>query len=196
MERRRIAWLLSLALMAVGGLLAHLLAYRFVAPHPHARGRMMESTGHAYLDHLPFCLAVCGAVMGFALLACIVGRLRGGRPLHAPIWLFALVPLVGFTVQEHLERLLHSGTLPYLAVLEPTFAVGMLLQLPFALAAFLAARALLALAVALIETLGAGPRARLLSLDVPTVPVAERARPRSSVLALGYGQRAPPVPAA
>jgi hypothetical protein len=196
MERRRIAWLLSLALMAVGGLLAHMLAYRIVAPHPHVRAPMMESTGHAYLDHLPLCLSVCGAVIVFALVASFAGRLRGGRPLHVPIWLFALVPPAGFAVQEHLERLLHSGGFPHAAVLEATFAVGLLLQLPFGLAAFLAARALLALAVALVETLSAGPRPRLLSLDLTAVPVVERPSPRSSVLALGYGQRAPPVPAA
>ncbi len=195
MERRRIAWLLSLALMAVGGVVAHMLAYRFVAPHPYARGRMLESTGHGYLEHLPLCLAICGAVAVFALLASVVTRVRGGRALHAPVWLFALVPPLGFVVQEHLERLLHSGAFPHAAALEPTFAVGLLLQLPFALAAFLAARALLALAVVLVETLGEKPRPRLFSLDVAAARVAERPRPRSSTFALGYAQRAPPVPA-
>ncbi len=193
MERRRIAWLLSLALMAVGGLLAHLLAYRLVAPHEPARHHMLERTGHGYFEHLPLCLAVCGVVVALGLLVSVVGRLRGGRPLHAPVWLFALLPPVGFTAQEHLERLIHLGTLPGVAVLEPTFVIGMLLQLPFALAAFLVARALLALAVALVETLRAAPRPRLVSLDVGSLSLADLPPPRASGLARGYGQRAPPL---
>jgi hypothetical protein len=195
MERRRIAWLLSLALMAVGGLFAHMLAYYVVEPHNHARGAMMEQTGHAYLQHWPLCVSVCGVVVALGLLASIGGRLRGGRPLHAPVWLFALVPPVGFTAQEHLERLIHLGTLPGPAVFETTFAIGMLLQLPFALAAFLVARALLALAVALVETLRAAPRPRLVSVDVGSSPLVDARQPRASALARGYGQRAPPLAA-
>jgi hypothetical protein len=195
MERRRIAWLLSLALMAVGGLFAHMLAYYLVAPHQHARGALMERTGHSYLEHWPLCVSVCAVVIGLALVASVVGRLCGGRPLRVPVWLFALVPPLGFTVQEHLERLMYSGAFPHAAALEPTFAVGLLLQIPFALAAFLIARTLLALAVALVETLRAQPRPRLVSLDVELRRPNVAVRPRASVLALGYGQRAPPVPA-
>ncbi len=195
MERRRIAWLLSLALMAVGGLFAHMLAYSLVAPDHHARGHMLERTGHSYFEHWPLCASVCGVVVALALVAFVVGRIRGGRPLHAPVWLFALVPPVGFTVQEHLERLIHLGTFPGLALFETTFAVGMLLQLPFALAAFLAARALLALAVALVERLRAEPRPRLVSLDVGSLFATDAPKPRASALARGYGQRAPPLAA-
>jgi hypothetical protein len=193
MERRRIAWLLSLALMAVGGLFAHMLAYYLVAPHHHVRGQMLEGTGHSYFEHWPVCVSVCAVVVGVALLASVAARVRGGRPLRVPVWLFALVPPLGFTAQEHLERLLHTGAFPHAAALEPTFAVGLLLQIPFALAAFLIARTLLALAVALVETLRAQPRPALVSLDLELRPPIVASPARASALALGYGQRAPPV---
>jgi hypothetical protein len=48
-----------------------------------------------------------------------------------------------FALQEHMERLLHHGEFPWSAVLEPTFALGLLLQLPIALAAWLVAHLLL-----------------------------------------------------
>jgi hypothetical protein len=181
--------------MAIGGVFAHLFAYRLVAPDPHAHHRMMEASGHGYFAHIEFCLAVCGAVVLLALLASVASRASGLVSIRAPLWIFALVPPAGFALQEHLERFLHTGAFPQTAAFEPTFVVGLLLQLPFALAAYLAVRALLALASAIVETLRAPPRPRLTSLHVPLPIAAPTRRPRASALALGYGQRAPPLAA-
>jgi hypothetical protein len=60
-------------------------------------------------------------------------------------------------LQEVIELSLHTGTLGWHAVLAPTFLPGLALQLPFALAAYLVARALLRAANALGRAL-AGPR--------------------------------------
>ena len=194
MERRRVAWLLSLALMAVGGVVAHMLAYRLAMPDDAMRGHALAHTGHAQggMAHWQLCVAVCGSVALVGLFASLVDRVRGAGPLRVPLWIFALVPPVGFAVQEHLERLVSGSALAQLTVVEPVFLIGVVLQLPFAFLAYLAARALLALAVALVGTLRAPRRARLVSHELLLAPTLERRAPRASVLARGYGQRAPP----
>jgi hypothetical protein len=184
----RLAWLLSLGLAAAGGLAAHGLAYRIAEPNPERRHHLLESTGHSYLDPTlvgSLCLAL--TVLGFA--GCVhAGLRRGTRP---PLWLFALVPPVGFALQEHAERMLHHDAFSAGTVSEPTFLAGLLLQLPFAILALLTARALLVAAGALARELGAPPRFRLApdaSLAVP----AGYWIPAAPTLVGARGQRAPP----
>jgi hypothetical protein len=93
-------------------------------------------------------------------------------------------------VQELVEHGVHAGGSPLGAALEPTFLVGLLLQLPFALAALLVARALLALGGAIRRLLGATPRLALPGLAPAPVGIPEL--PRIAALALGYGERGPP----
>ena len=54
--------------------------------------------------------------------------------------MFAALPMLGFTLQELLERWLSGAGFPWWMVLQPTFRVGLALQIPFAIAAFLIAR--------------------------------------------------------
>jgi hypothetical protein len=192
MERRRAAWLVSLTLMSVGGVLAHLLAYRLLAPTPTAsHHRHAPADAESFLVHWRVCLAICGSVALIGLGANALSRVRAGA-LTAPLWLFALLPPVGFAVQSHLEELLATGALPFAAALEPTFALGLVLQIPFAVAAYLAARALIALAVAVARRLLADPpRSPHRREHVPRPPV-RIAVVRTAVCALGQGQRAPP----
>lgn len=189
MRTRRLAWLASLALMSVGGVIAHAAAYRLVAPELHHH----QHTGVS--AHLQFCVALCATVVLVALGLAFAGRVRRFRALHPPLWLFALLPPVGFVLQEHLERFLHTGSVPVGMSVETVFLVGIVLQLPFALAAYLAARALVTLAVAVVARLRAVYRPRLVSLSL-TEPVSVRLHaPRGRLLAGGLGGRAPPVPA-
>jgi hypothetical protein len=140
-------------------------------------------------------MALCATVVLLAAGASLFGRARALRRLRTPIWLFALLPPAGFAIQEHLERLIHTGSVPYGASFETVFLVGIVLQLPFALAAYLAARALVTLAVAVVERLRAVYRPRLVSLSL-TAPMSVRLHaPRERLLAGGLGGRAPPVPA-
>ena len=189
---RRVAWVLSFVLMAIGSVVAHSLAYRMVEPHHEMRGELMVHTGHSYFVHWQTCVAICAAIVLLALLASVFDRVRTGRPTPLPIWLFALVPPIGFGVQEHIERFLNDGAFPWLAALEPTFVLGVVLQFPFALAAWLAARALLALAHELYESLRAPPRLRLAAQDVTFLPSVGAAPARIPALARGYGLRGPP----
>ena len=56
------------------------------------------------------------------------------------------MPPLAFVFQEFLERWLAGGSFPWWMVLQPTFRIGLLLQLPFGLVAYLAARLLLRVA--------------------------------------------------
>lgn len=188
-SRPRLAWCLSLGLMAAGAVVAHTLGYRLAAPHSEHREDLLAETGHAWFaTPLLLALALTLAVLGFAARLLTVGRAPARRA--APTWLFAFLPPAAFTLQEHLERLFHEGA-PASAFLEPAFAAGLLLQLPFALAALVAARVLLRWADALACLLGCAPRIPAVApLLRPALPAAAPAlRPLPS----GHGQRAPPL---
>ncbi|MGH3031519.1 MAG: hypothetical protein ACRDNE_12305 [Gaiellaceae bacterium] len=177
MERLRPAWLLGLPLLAVGWLSAHALAYELVP---------VEEHGHGYLAQAPLFLTLCAATLGVALASRIAGR--RGRGL--PRWLAGALPLVGFAVQEHLERGLAVGAVPWGTALEPVFLLGLVLQLPFAVAALLVARALTALADAVAARPAARPRFPLRVAPARPAPAELAAAP---VLARGWAGRAPPV---
>jgi len=201
MDRRRIAWGVTLALTAAGGLAAHFVAYALVAAGGAAATPAHSTVGHtsghaaaggAYWQHLRVCLAVCLAI---ALLGLIVASLERGRArsrVSVPLWLFAAVPPLGFVVQEQLEGVLPIGALSHGPALDGAFALGLVIQIPVALIAFFAARALLAAAHALVRRLGVLelPRVAAPELWLRPVQLAPAARP--SPLARGFGQRAPP----
>jgi hypothetical protein len=192
MERRRAAWLLSLGLMAAGGFLAHTLAYWLVAPDHEARERLLEKSGHMYMEHWRVCLAICMSVAMLGLAAAFAGRLRGGRSSGFPLSIFALVPPAGFVVQEHVERLVFEGSFPYAAALEPTFLAGILVQIPVALLVYAFTRGLLALGDALVDALGTRGRPRLAPTDLSWLPDEAPLLPTLFPVALGHGPRAPP----
>lgn len=192
MERRRLAWFVSLPLVAVGSLLAHSASYRLVAPHEHERGPLLADTGHGYLAAWgSLLLAVLLAVVLLGLVVLAIEGARGSPRPRASTWPFALLPLLGFAVQEHLERLIHDGGFPLGTAAEPTFLVGVLLQLPFALAALLLARVLVRAACVVGSALGAERESPPTPPRLVAVPV-EAAVPRPPILALGYAGRAPP----
>jgi hypothetical protein len=194
-ERRRTAWVVSLALMVTGGLVAHTLAYELAAAESHAAHSSAHPDVHSYLAVWPICAATCGTIILVSLIASVLVRTCASRPVSAPLWLFALLPPIGFAVQEHAERLLATGEFPQSAALEPTFALGLILQIPFALAAYLAARVLIALAVAVARRLRGEPHRRRGASEpagprpmwISVVPI--------SALSLGNGERAPPFAA-
>ena len=105
---------------------------------------------------------------------------------------FLVVSPLAFALQECSERLLVGGW-PFAAVLAPTFMPGLLFTLPFALVAFLIARLLLHAADRL-RALVFKPAAPCLVALVAAVSAAARVDlPRWAALALGVGERGPPV---
>jgi hypothetical protein len=187
--RRHSAWLVSLPLVVLGSLLAHQLAYRLVAGQ-HADA-LLADTGHGYLDQLPAGALIGAICLALGLALATLDRVRGavGKAVPAPV--IALVPLAGFALQEHVERFAYDGQVPWTAAFEATFLVGLALQLPFAALAFVAARALLHTAVAVVAALlkqpQPPPRNRTITLRVPRVVVALAAR-----IACSLAPRGPP----
>jgi hypothetical protein len=196
MIRRRAVWVISLPLVMASWLGAHCLAYWLVSPGAEHRMGMHAEHGHAWFGYTP-AIAIWGlAIVVAGLVLCVSAGLRGQRPTRPPVRLFALLPPAGFAVQEHAERIIASGSIPLDLVIEPTFLLGLALQLPFALTALLLTRALYAVGFGLGRVLsGQFILGQWLHLRPPTV----LRRPPSvtivgpSVLALGHGQRAPPA---
>jgi hypothetical protein len=191
MPRRGHAWLLALPLVTVGSLLAHAVAYRIAAPQPDARASLLETTGHGYLSATPFLLGTCLAFLVAGLLAIVLRSWRGAATPPAS-WPLALLAPLGFAAQEHLERLVATGSFPSELAGQPTFLVGIALQLPFALAALLAARGLGRAAEAVGRAIAtAAPTRHRLRASAPTA-VATLPLPLRPALASGCSGRGPP----
>ena len=194
--RRCAAWLVAIPLMLVGSQAAHVFSYRIVYPQEQVRWRVLLATGHGYFSYWPL---VCGVVGGVLLVGFVAGmvssaRRRGPRPL--PAWAFALLPLVGFTVQEFTERWLAGSNFPWWMVLQPTFRIGLAFQLPFALLAFLLARLLLRAAEQVVRALrGRTERPKPLAA-LPRWFALTVWPPRVAALADGHAVRGPPLTAA
>jgi hypothetical protein len=196
MTGRMAAWVLALPLAVASWLGAHCFAYWLIPPGAEHHMGVHAEHGHAWLGYTP-ALAVWGVALVLAgVVLSLAAGVRGRRPSGPPVRLFAFLPPFAFTVQEHAERLIGSGAVHYDLALEPTFLVGLALQLPFALAALLLTRALYAIGFGLGRAL-----AGKLSLRQPPryaapalLQLPESATlVRPSVLALGHGQRAPPA---
>ncbi|HZT16913.1 MAG TPA: hypothetical protein VFA19_13295 [Gaiellaceae bacterium] len=194
--RRGLAWLLALPLIAGGSQAAHVLAYRLVYPSSGVRLHALLATGHGYMARLPLVLAVAAAVALVSLAVAALDAARGRSVRGLPAWAFALLPPAAFVLQEVLERSIHTGTFFWQAVEAPTFLPGLLLQVPFAAAAYVAARVLLRTAAAVGRLIG-------VARDLPAAPHAPaRALPpaalpalRPAPLAGAAAGRAPPFAA-
>ena len=116
-RRRLLAWILVTPVAAAGVLVTHALAYRLTGTQP--------GPVHEYLAHLPQVVFVLAslALTGLAFQERSLSRFSAW-------WVAPLAPL-GFTAQEHVERLLHTGQLPFLLT-SPTFLLGLALQFPIA----------------------------------------------------------------
>jgi hypothetical protein len=179
--RRSASLVATLPLVCGGMLAAHDLAYRL------AGGAAAHTHTHDYLRSAPLAfgllIALSVAVLGVALR-------EPHKPLRASAWVFALAPPLAFAVQEHLERAL-QGESVVRAALEPTFAVGLLLQLPFAFLAYVVARVLLRGASLVAELLARRsvhpmrPAGRASHADVDLL--------RPAVLGRGFSGRGPPI---
>lgn len=190
MRGRAAAWFLSLPVALAGSAAAHALAYRVVEPDAHERAHLLAASGHGYLGQLRLlaAAAVALALAGFVRQAALAAR---GHEAAGPPYVVALVPPLAFVLQEHLERALHDGFFPASALLQPTFLVGLALQLPFALLALAVARLLARTAAALGRLLAAPQRLRTHS--PPRRPSASPVPPAARSLAAA--PRAPPAPA-
>ena len=195
-SRGPLVWSASLPVCVAGWLIAHSLAYRLIASADGGHGVAVEGTGHGHVAFSPYLLALSVAILLLALAGAIVaGATRRTRP-PVPLAPYLLLPLVDFASHTVLENL-HSGQgVATGAALEPVFLVGLVVQIPLALAALLLARVTLAWA----EGLGRGMTPRWRpgppALALPTPPkllVGTEHRPIVPALASGGAQRGPPA---
>lgn len=186
------SWLLAIPFTAGSLTMGHWLTYRIAVSDPHERHETLAHSGHAYLEHAPFAIALCGALALVVLARRVVGAVRGREGPPPLAWSFALLPPLAFAIQEHLERVVHTGELPWTSALALPLALGLLVQAPFALLAVVVARALESLATRLGLALAAPPPRVRLSLAVRG-PAREARPSRRRGLALGYAERGPPI---
>jgi hypothetical protein len=188
--RRGLAWGVAIPLMLAGSQAAHVLAYRWVYPEAHVRARTLLATGHAYLTLLPLVLGIAGAAVLVSLAVSALDAARGRSARGLPALAFGILPPLAFLFQEVLELSLHSGTFAWHAVAAPTFVPGLLLQLPFTLAAYVMARLLLRAATHIGRAFAAPPTPRRRRLGRLCAPAG--AHPGERDAALRRTSRGPP----
>ena len=180
--------------MLAGSQVAHAFAYRVVYPDSQVRLRDLLATGHGYMVGFPgWAPLVLGVLVGAELLgmgwsAARLVRRRPDEPV--PAWAFALLPLIAFTLQEFLERWLAGASFPWWFVLQPTYRVGLVLQLPFALVVYVVARLLLGAAKRVGRAISiAAPRVLVLREGVVQRAVESKSvrSPRLPASCLGRG---------
>jgi hypothetical protein len=183
------AWTTGLVLAFFGSQIAHALTYAAVTPDAQQRATVLAQTGHSYFAYVPFAFGLLGAVAALGLAARLVATERTTAPLGWPV---ALLPLLTFVVQEHVERIVQQGSFPWHAVLDPTFAPGLLLQLPLGILAYIVARALLRGADRVAAILRSGaPRVAPRALVTPAPATPEL--PLSAVRLRVRAPRGPPA---
>jgi hypothetical protein len=197
-QRRVPLALLSVPLAGAGWLTAHSVAYRLAVPDSHDRAELLSATGHGYLELEPIFIACGLLLMSAGLFASVSEGIRDRPQGRLSVWLFALTPVLGFVVLEHLERIVVHRGVPYALALEPTFLIGVALQLPFAVTALSFSHGLHALARALGRLLRHWTRpARPLYAAAQPLHVARltlaAALPLPPALVPGRGPRAPPA---
>jgi hypothetical protein len=193
--RRPLTWLVTLPLAFASTILGHDLAGRLAPLRTARHASSLADSGAPHLVWLPYAI---GALVTFLAVGLVVRVLEAaaGEPRRGRAGLgLAVVPVVIFVLEEHIAQLLSGSYVALLHVsLEPRFALGLVLQLPCGLLACLIARLLLRVA----DELGYRLRSRK---DDPVLSLPGRPPwaavgvdlARMPALALGYGQRGPPV---
>jgi hypothetical protein len=192
-RRRRLLVPLLLALSGFGWAAAHAIAHRVINPEEIVQG---TPGMHGYLSYLPVSLALCLA-LALPLAAGVICGLRWRAASLRSLWLFAVVPVLGYMGHALLEPLIAgsatlSGTSATAVHLTPVALVGLLVQIPFALVAVALGRHILTLAESLARWL-VGPRVAVGGRTAERHRLVGTERTPVFRLDRAHGQRAPPV---
>jgi hypothetical protein len=187
---RLLAWLLTAPILICGLVAGHELGYRLTVADPDARAHQLAETGHGYSRHAPYLAALVIALVMVALGLRMREAILGRRCASTRSFAFALLPPFGFVLLEAFERL-SADELTLSSMTAPGVVTGLVLQLPFALAALLVVRLLGSFA----DAMGIVLRSVVPRLSYPSasglLPSATDL-PRTRVAALAYGERGPP----
>jgi hypothetical protein len=191
-RRRRLLVPLLLALSGLGWAAAHAVAHQSVMP---GEAKLRESAFQGYLSYLPTSLALCLA-LALALAATAAVGLRWRRASGRSLWMFGVVPVLGFAGHALAEPLTagsasFGSTLSRGVVLAPVVLVGLLVQVPFALVAVAFASGILRLAEGVARALAA-PAASVGGREPERYELPRAVPARAFRLDRAHGQRAPP----
>jgi hypothetical protein len=192
-RRRRLLVPFLLALSGLGWAAAHAVAHQTVMPDG---AKLRESVLHGYLSYLPTSFALCLA-LALALAAGAALGLRWRRASGRSLWMFGVVPVLGFAGHALTEPLVTgsataASSLSRTAMLAPVVLVGLLVQIPFALVAVALASGILRLAESVARMLAA-PTASVGRRVPERHEPAHAARAPAFRLDRAHGQRAPPT---
>jgi hypothetical protein len=182
--RAPLTWASTLPLVPIGVLAGHAVGYELAGSGAHE--------AHGYLDYAPLFLAVCTALVLAGFVARIARVERGLPSRPAPAWIFAALPPLAFLLQEYLERLFQDGHVGWATAFQPAVLLGLYAQVPFALLAFLVARALGSLADVVGRALGSEVSGSVGAAPL-LVPGSAVLLPVSCIAGRGYGERGPPL---
>ena len=131
---RRVAVPAFLGVLGMIWIAAHALAHDVVG-QPSAGGHGAAHRGvEGYVAYLPTSLALCLTLAAAIATGAALGKRWAGRSGRS-IWLFGLVPVLGFAADTLIELTAHGPTATAMAELVPVFLIGLLVQIPFALIA-------------------------------------------------------------
>ena len=156
---------------------------------------MLASSGHGYLEYAPLVVALCLAIAALGFVATVLAAIRGRETSGGArqIKLVAALAPVAFVLQELIERYAHDGQAHWGLLVSAPFLVGLVTQLPFALAAAATAFALTAVAERVAQAIRPARRPRRLAIAIPSQFRPAVDLPREPVLARGYAGRGPPL---
>jgi hypothetical protein len=152
-----------------------------------------ERVSDGYAGHSVLWLGLIVALVAVIGIRALLGRLRGEHGRGVGAGCFFVLPLLAYSLQESLERLMNAESFPFQALLEPRFLVGLALQLPFAVVAFLLGWLLFQTGRRLLRLLARRPPSRLRTLPVRLWARAAVALPRVRPLSPGHPLRGPPL---
>jgi hypothetical protein len=188
--RERLAWFVTLPIAVIGCQSAHAVTNVLLGSPESARSELLLRHGPgAGLVPLLACVALAAVAAG--LMGRAAGAWSAGRTAAVRLP-FAIIAPALFVVQEHVETLLRTGAAPIGTVVEPTFLSGLVLQIPFAIAAYAIARALIRLADGVRALVSSRRRVPRRAAGIARRP-ASLAAPRSERNRWAHSGRAPPL---
>ncbi len=148
--RRLTAWLVAASLMFAGTFATHCYLFAILSPGHHAAHEGTTSLV-GFLCAAPF-LFSCLTLLALGLVARTLQSLRGETGARISAWPFGVLAPLGFVLHQYFSNFTGATS----SSMGAAFLVGVALQIPLGLLAYLVARALLGVA----DRIGAALAAR------------------------------------
>jgi hypothetical protein len=185
---QRLTWIVAVPLMAAGTIAAHSLTAVFAGTRAEIGAESAKHASRSAPAHLTILL---GFTLALALVS-LARRLLARRSRPSAI-VFLVLPPLAFLFAELLERGFGTESFPFQPSLEPRLILGLALQVPFGVLAFLVARFLLHAIEHVVERFTRGRIGHTARAGMPRIARVSVMLPRIPALALGYQERGPPT---